>query len=316
MAGSFDAATRSLFAPSVTRVQANLLLLVIALIWGSAFVAQSQAMANVGPLLFTGVRFLIGAAVVAPLAWLEWRALQRLSKRPTPRDGKKIFGLGVLMVLGVAMQQIGIVTTTITNAGFLTALYVPLVPVLGWLLFRHLPHWSVWPGALACLVGAFMLSGAHSLRIGPGDLWVIGSALPWAFHVLMVGRVADRMAAPFLVASGQFLVCGLLALAWALGFEPFSWASLQAAAWPIAYTGVVSVGIAFTAQVVAQRYANAADAAIILSAEMLFAALFGFWLMGDRLSGSGLLGCGLILASLLAVQLLPLVRRARRVGTV
>lgn len=296
----------------MTRAQANLLLLLVALIWGSAFVAQSQGMANVGPMLFTGVRFLIGAAVVAPLAWMEWRRLAQQKQRPTPRDGKKIVGLGVLMLLGAAMQQIGIVSTTVTNAGFLTALYVPLVPVLGWLLFRHLPHWSVWPGALACLVGAFMLSGAHSLNIGPGDLWVIGSALPWAFHVLMVGRVADRMAAPFLVASGQFLVCGLLALAWALVFEPFSWAGLQAAAWPIAYTGVVSVGIAFTAQVVAQRYAHAADAAVILSAETLFAALFGYALMGDRLNRFGLLGCGLILASLLAVQLLPLLRGRRR----
>ena len=295
----------------MTRAQANLLLLLVALIWGSAFVAQSQGMANVGPMLFTGVRFLIGAAVVAPLAWMEWRRLAQQKQRPTPRDGKKIVGLGVLMLLGAAMQQIGIMSTTVTNAGFLTALYVPLVPVLGWLLFRHLPHWSVWPGALACLVGAFMLSGAHSLNIGPGDLWVIGSALPWAFHVLMVGRVADRMAAPFLVASGQFLVCGLLALAWALVFEPFSWAGLQAAAWPIAYTGVVSVGIAFTAQVVAQRYAHAADAAIILSAETLFAALFGYALMGDRLNSFGLLGCGLILASLLAVQLLPLLRGRR-----
>lgn len=296
----------------MTRAQANLLLLLVALIWGSAFVAQSQGMANVGPMLFTGVRFLIGAAVVAPLAWMEWRRLAQQKQRPTPRDGKKIVGLGVLMLLGAAMQQIGIMSTTVTNAGFLTALYVPLVPVLGWLLFRHLPHWSVWPGALACLVGAFMLSGAHSLNIGPGDLWVIGSALPWAFHVLMVGRVADRMAAPFLVASGQFLVCGLLALAWALLFEPFSWAGLQAAAWPIAYTGVVSVGIAFTAQVVAQRYAHAADAAVILSAETLFAALFGYALMGDRLNSFGLLGCGLILASLLAVQLLPLLRGRRR----
>ena len=172
-------------------------------------------------------------------------------------------------------------------------------------LYEHLPH--LYAGAaLACLVGAFMLSGAHGLNIGLGDLWVIASAVPWAFHVVMVGRVADRMAAPFLVASGQFLVCGLLALAWALVFEPLSWASLQAAAWPIAYTGVVSVGIAFTAQVVAQRYAHAADAAIILSAETLFAALFGYWLMGDRLNSVGLLGCGLILAGILLVQCLPM----------
>lgn len=295
----------------MNRVQANLLLLVIALIWGSAFVAQSQGMADVGPMLFTGVRFLIGSAVVAPLAWMEWRRLGRQGRPLLRADFGKIGGLGLLMLLGAAMQQIGIVSTSVTNAGFLTALYVPLVPLLSWLLLRHLPHWSVWPGALACLIGAFLLSGAHELHIGVGDLWVIGSALPWAVHVLMVGRVADRMAAPFLVASGQFLVCGLISLLWAWVAEPVSWAGLQAAAGPIAYTGVLSVGVAFTAQVVAQRYAHASDAAIILSAETLFAAVFGYLLMGDRLSPAGLFGCALILASLLVIQLLPLFPRLR-----
>jgi drug/metabolite transporter (DMT)-like permease len=289
----------------MSRVQANLLLIVIALIWGSAFVAQSHGMKHLGPMAFTGVRFLIGALMVTPLMWLEWRGLQR-KQRPLRRvDGAKIAGLGGLLLLGAAMQQIGIVSTTVTNAGFLTALYVPLVPVLGWLLWRHLPHWSVWPAALACLAGAFLLSGAERLEIGVGDLWVICSALPWAFHVVLVGRVADRMEAPFLVAGGQFAVCGLLALAWALVMEPVSWAALQAAAWPLVYTGVMSVGIAFTAQVVAQRYAHAADAAIILSSETLFAALFGYYLMGDRLGPAGLLGCALIFASMLAVQLIP-----------
>lgn len=297
----------------MSRVQANLLLVLIALIWGSAFVAQSHGMADVGPLAFTGVRFLIGAVVVAPLAWREWQGLHRQSRALQPVDGLKIAGLGSLLLLGAAMQQIGIVSTTVTNAGFLTALYVPLVPVLGWLLLRQLPHWSVWPGALACLVGAFLLSGAHSLQVSLGDSWIIASALPWALHVLLVGRVADRMNAPFLVAGGQFLVCGLLALAWALMFEPLSWAGLQAASLPIAYTGLLSVGVAFTAQVVAQRYAHAADAAIILSSETLFAALFGYLLMGDRLDEAGLLGCGLILASMLTIQLLPLLRTRKSV---
>ena len=293
----------------MNRVQANLLLLVTALIWGSAFVAQSQGMADVGPMLFTGVRFLIGALVVVPLAWMEWCSLSRQGRALVRPDFFKIGGLGLLMLLGAAMQQIGIVSTSVTNAGFLTALYVPLVPLLSWLLLRHLPHWSVWPGALACLIGAFLLSGAHELKIGVGDLWVIGSALPWAVHVLMVGRVADRMAAPFLVASGQFLVCGLISLLWAFAAEPVSLAGLQAAAGPIAYTGVLSVGVAFTAQVVAQRYAQASDAAIILSAETLFAAVFGYLLMGDRLNAAGIAGCGLILASMLAIQLMPVLRR-------
>lgn len=295
----------------MSRIHANLLLTLVALIWGSAFVAQSRGMAHLGPMMFTGVRFLIGALVVTPLMWLEWRSLQRLGKALQRLDGLKIAGLGALLMAGAALQQIGIVSTSITHAGFLTALYVPLVPVLGWLLWRQLPHWSVWPGALACLAGAYLLSGAQHLSMGSGDLWIIASTLPWAVHVLLVGRVAHRMAAPFLVAGGQFMVCGFLALAWGLAWEPASWAGLQAASGSLAYAGVMSVGVAFTAQVVAQRYAQASDAAIVLSAETLFAAGFGYLLMGDRLDAAGLAGCALILASMIGVQLLPLLRQNR-----
>lgn len=290
----------------VTRARANLLLLFIACIWGSAFVAQNHAMADTGPWLFTGVRFLIGSLTVAPLMWLEWRVLRRQGRLPVRRDALQIAGLGTLLILGAAWQQIGIVTTTVTNAGFLTALYVPLVPVLGWLLQRHLPHWSVWPAALACLGGAYLLSGAQSLRISSGDLWVMASSIPWAVHVLLVGRVADRLNAPYLVAGGQFFVCGLLGLAGALAFEPIALPGLQAAALPIAYAGMLSVGVGYTAQVVAQRHAHAADAAIILSSETLFAALFGFWLLNEQLDSAGLLGCALIFVSMVGIQLLPL----------
>ena len=293
----------------MTRIQANLLLTLIAMIWGSAFVAQAHGMESIGPMMFTGIRFLIGALVVLPLIVRERRAPGATVLRGG--DALKIMGLGALLTTGAALQQIGIQYTTVTNAGFLTALYVPLVPLLGWLLLRHLPHWSVWPGALACLVGAFLLSGAHELDIGLGDAWVIASALPWAVHVLLVGMVADRMNAPFTVAGGQFLFCGAVALAWALAFESWSWAGIQAAAGPILYTGVLSVGIAFTGQVVAQRYAHAADAAIILSSETLFVAVFGYLMMGDRLNAAGLLGCALILGAMLLIQLLPMLRVLR-----
>jgi drug/metabolite transporter (DMT)-like permease len=292
----------------MTRVQANLLLLVVALIWGSAFVAQSTAMAHVGPMTFTGLRFLIGAAVVLPWALREWRFLGARQLRPGRGDALQIAGLGGLLWLGAVMQQIGIIGTTVTNAGFLTALYVPLVPLLAWWWLGRRPHASVWPASVGCLVGTWMLSGAGQVQLQTGDLWVIASALPWAVHVLYVGRVADRMAAPFLLACGQFLVCGLVSLAWAVASESVSAAALGAAARDIAYTGIVSVGIGFTAQVIGQRNTAAADAAIILSSETVFAALFGYALMGDRLNALGWSGCALILACILLVQLLPMWR--------
>ncbi len=214
--------------------------------------------------------------------------------------------LGLLLALGAVFQQIGITGTTVTNAGFLTALYVPLVPLISWLIMRARPHWSVWPASAGCLVGTWMLSGAGTLSLSVGDAWVIASSLFWALHVIFVGRVADRLAAPFLVACGQFLVAGVVCMIWAAFTETISLAALREATLPILYTGIISVGFAYTGQVVAQRYADAADAAIILSAETLFAALFGFLLMGDRLGAMGATGCALIFVCIIAVQLLPL----------
>lgn len=295
----------------MTRINVNLLLLFIALIWGSTFVAQSHGMADVGPMTFTSVRFLIGSLVVAPLMWREWRALKARGLALNRDDGLKIVGLGLFITMGAAMQQVGMVSSSVTHAVFLTALYVPLVPMLSWLLLRAAPHWSAWPAASGSLAGTYLLSGMHSISLNTGDLWVMASALPWALHVLLVGRIADRMAAPFLVAGGQFLVCGVISLAWAAVTEPIHLSGLHAALVPILYAGVLSVGVAFTAQVVAQRYAHAADAAIILSSETLFAAFFGYALMGDRLDAAGLLGCGLILACILLVQIAPMFRAKR-----
>jgi drug/metabolite transporter (DMT)-like permease len=295
----------------LTRSQANLLLLAVALIWGSAFVAQAQGMAGVEPLTFTGIRFLLGVCIVAPLAWRDLRIISRRPVRLQRRDVLGVLALGLLLTLGAVFQQIGITSTTVTNAGFLTALYVPLVPLISWLIMRVRPHWSVWPTSIGCLIGTWMLSGAGGVDLGVGDAWVIASSLFWALHVLFVGRVAERIAAPFLVACGQFLVCGIVCLLWASLTETISLEGIRLAALPIIYTGVVSVGFAYTGQVVGQRYAAAADAAIILSAETLFAAFFGFMMMGDRLTAMGIAGCALIFVCIVAVQMMPLMAYRR-----
>ena len=290
----------------MTRSQANLLLLAVAIIWGSAFVAQAHGMDGVEPFTFTGIRFLLGVCIVAPLAWRDWRSISRREVPPGRRDLWGVILLGLLLTLGAVFQQIGLVTTTVTNAGFLTALYVPLVPMLSWLIMRVRPHWSVWPNSAGCLVGTWMLSGAGSVTLSVGDVWVIASSLFWALHVLFVGRIADRIAAPFLVACGQFFVCGVVCLFWGALTETITLEGIPRAAVPILYTGFISVGFAYTGQVVGQRYAAAADAAIILSAETLFAALFGFLLMGDRLSTTGMVGCALIFICIVAVQMMPM----------
>jgi drug/metabolite transporter (DMT)-like permease len=296
----------------MSRLKANALLLLAALIWGSAFVGQSLGMAGVGPLTFTGVRFLLGALVVAPLAWREWQALAGAGQRPGRAHAQWIALLGSLLCTGVVMQQVGLITTTVTNAGFLTALYVPLVPLLAWAFQRQLPHWSVWPAAAGCLAGTWLLTGASLQTLTPGDLWVLASALPWAVHVLLVGQVANRLRGAYLLACGQFVVCAAIALVLGVATEPISAEGLRTAAGAIAYTGFLSVGVGFTLQVVGQRHAHAADAAIILSSETVFAALFGAWLMGDRLGATGLAGCALILLCILLVQIVPMLKTSRR----
>lgn len=291
------------------RLKAALLLGLASLIWGSAFVGQIIGMAGVGPLTFTAARFLLGATVVSPLAWREWRRLARSGQAPGPAEARAVALLGLLLAAGAVLQQVGLVSTSATNGGFLTVLYVPLVPLLAWLVGRETPHWSVWPAALGCVAGSWLLTGAGTPKFSVGDAWVLASALPWAGHVLWVGRTANRIGGAYLLACGQFVVCAIASGVAAIATEPIGVAGLVQAAPAIAYTGVLSVGIAFTLQVVGQRLAHPADAAIMLSAETVFAALFGAWLLGERIDAAGILGCALILSSALAVQILPLLGR-------
>jgi drug/metabolite transporter (DMT)-like permease len=295
----------------MTRSRANLLLTLVALIWGSAFVAQSLAMKHVGALGFTAVRFAIGALVVAPLAWREWRHLRARGLHFNRADALPVLLLGLALWAGAVLQQVGIIHTTVTNAAFLTALYVPTVPLLAWWWHGRRPHPGVWLAGAGCVVGTWLLAGGGGLDFSVGDLWILASVLPWSVHVLFVGRVAERLAAPFGLACGQFAVCALGSALCALVLEPVSLSGYGEAAWAIAYTGIVSVGIGFTAQVVGQRSAPAADAAIILSAETVFAAFFGYMLMGERMGLAGWLGCALILVCIVVVQLLPQGSEAR-----
>jgi drug/metabolite transporter (DMT)-like permease len=290
----------------MSRTLANGLMLLTALIWGSTFVAQQLGMKNVGPLTYTGARFLIGAVIVAPLALREYLRLQGSGVQFTVHDLLAWGGMGVLLFLGAIFQQIGVGGTTVSNAGFLTALYVPMVPLLGWALDRYRPHPSVWPATVGTVVGTYFLSGGTFTALTTGDWWIIASTVFWALHVLLIGRVAAKKGAPILVAFTQFVVCGVLAALLATAQESASAAQLHAALPAILYGGVLSVGIAFTLQVVAQRHTQPTDAAILLSSELIFAALAGAWYLDEKLSAIQLAGGALIFVCILAVQVLPM----------
>lgn len=290
----------------MTRLQANLILLFAALIWGSTFVVQQVSTGGLGAIVFTSARFFLGSLVVLPMACIQYARIQRTLNPITSKHWLGMIFTGLALFSAAALQQYGIFYTTVANAGFLTALYVPLVPVIAFFVLKTKVHWSVWPSSVGCLIGTYIMSGAHSISLSAGDLWVISSALFWAIHVLMVGAMATRTQAPLVVATIQFMVVGIAGLCLGIIVEKPTLADFSGSYFGIFYAGILSVGTAFTLQVVAQRFSPAPDAAIILSSETVFAALAGFIFLGQSLSIAQLTGAALILSGILMVQLMPL----------
>ncbi|WP_035040641.1 DMT family transporter [Desulfovibrio sp. X2] len=279
-------------------MRANGLLLLTAAIWGAAFVAQRVGMEHIGPMAFNGIRFTLGALALLPLAARS----AGTAERPLGRRGALLVSLaaGCVLFLGASLQQWGIVYTTAGKAGFITGLYVILVPLLG-LWFGQRPGIGCWIGALLAVAGLYLLSVEGDFSMQWGDVLVLISALFWAVHVLLVGAVSPRMN-PVRFAMAQYAVCALLSLVSAFFLEETTLSGVTAAAVPILYGGLMSVGVAYTLQVVAQRDAHPAHAAIILSLEGAFAALAGWLLLDEVIPLRGLVGCGLMLAGMLAAQ--------------
>lgn len=278
--------------------RADLLLLLTALIWGFAFVAQRVGMEYVGPYLFNGARFALGCLPLIPFVLRNAPgSLTTHLLRAAP--GSLLAGL--FLFVGSSLQQVGLVYTTAGKAGFITGLYVILVPILG-LLLRQQSGRNTWVGALVATAGLYLLSVKPPFSIAHGDALVLISALFWAGHVLIIGRLSRQIDWAAL-ALLQFLTCSILSSGIALLTEPVALQPLFDAALPIFYGGVLSVGVAYTLQVVAQRQAPASHAAIILSLETVFAAFGGWLLLGETMSSRGLAGCGLMLVGMLVSQL-------------
>ncbi len=297
-------------------LKANLLLLLTAAIWGSAFVAQRAGMDHVGPFTFNGVRFALGGLSLLPLILLM--------PKPAPSTGRgdprALFVGGSLagaaLYFGASLQQVGLVHTTAGKAGFITGLYVVIVPLMG-LFWRQRPDLGTWTGAALAALGMYFLSVTRQFAISPGDFLVLIGAFFWAGHVLLLGWLSPRVDT-LRLAMVQFLVCSLLSLGTAFAVETVALRGILDAALPILYGGLGSVGIAYTLQVVAQKDAQPSHAAIILSMESPFAALAGFFLLGEILGGRGMFGCTLMLAGMLLSQLYPYLTRraaARRAAT-
>lgn len=289
------------------QLRGGAMLMLTALIWGTAFVAQSVGMDYLGPCAFTATRNFIGCVALLPVIALASRL--RSGAQPeeaAPAPGKKaLFGWGAAcgLLLGGAtlLQQAGMQTASAGKAGFLTALYIVIVPVLGIFLGRR-PGLKVWMGVVLALVGAYLLSVKGGAGIASGDLLVIASAVVFSLHILVIDSVPAGMDGVRL-SCVQFLVAGAFALVLALFLESFTWRDILSAWVPLLYTGVVSSGVGYTLQILGQRTVNPTVASLILSLESVFAALAGWAILGQALSLRELFGCALVFVAVILAQL-------------
>jgi drug/metabolite transporter (DMT)-like permease len=286
---------------SRNRLKADLILLLVALIWGSAFVAQRHAALEMGAFLFNGIRFWVGALVLLPLFYFTTS-----DNVKTKKFGRKEFLwvilAGFLLFVASAFQQFGMKYTTAGNAGFITGLYVVLIPVLLSIIWREKINVMIWVAAVFSIIGLFLLSTNGNFSINPGDLLELIGACFWAFHVILIGRLVNRIEIKKL-AIGQYLVCGSLSLILSLLVEKNALSGITESWWAIVYTGIVSIGLGYTLQAVGQRFAPAPDAAIIMSLESVFAAFAGWIFLGELLNLQQIMGCMIIFSGMLLAQL-------------
>lgn len=290
-------------------VRADLLMLLAALIWGGSFVAQRLSLAIIGPFLFNGLRFLLGAAVVALMShWLRRDAADGASGAGVSRAWPWASGalLGVIVAISICAQQIGLAYTKVANAGFISSMYVVIVPVLS-LTTGQRVRAGIVAGALCAAAGLYYLSGEH-LTLGYGDGLELFGAAAISAQLLLLGAATQRHD-PLRLALLQNLVCALVCLAVAAAVERLRWSDIRQSAPLLLYGGVLSVGVGYGIQAIAQRDAVPAHAAIIFSMEGVFSALAAWLIIGETLSWHAIGGCALVVAGCLLSQLAPLRRR-------
>ena len=291
----------------MTRLRADGLLLLTAMIWGMAFIAQKTGNETMPPIAFVAMRFLLSAVVLAPFAFLE-------SKRaPTPLNrGQLLLALavGLCLFVGGTLQQVAMVTASATHGGFLTSLYVVLVPFSTWILTRERIRPIVLIACVLSITGAYLLtSGGLHGGWSMGDTLLVVSDFAWAFWISLIAIFQRHVQRPHFLAFSQFVITAAVAIPLSLIFESTSWEGLQAALPELLFTSIISGGLAFTIQIMAQSHTPPAEAALIMSLESVFAAIAGALIFGERLTPIALTGCALILAGVMAAEVIPALRK-------
>lgn len=291
------------------------LLLICTAIWGLAFVFQKSAMQHMQPLTFAGARYLLGACLVLPLAIWEYRRVTATGLRITQGQWVRIAILSLAFFLGVWLQQIALLTTSVTNGGFITSLYVIFTPIVTFIIARTRPHPIIYFGAPLALFGIYLLTGARLDQLALGDLQLFLCAICWGVQVSMLGELVRETRMPVFVSTINFYATAILSLAGAFLVETPNLTGISAGWLPILYSGIGSTAIAFTLQAIGQRYVPPANTAIIMSSEALFAALFGAWLLNERLPPIGYAGAAIIFVAIVVVEFVPALRGRRRETT-
>ena len=296
-----------------TKLKSNILLLMTAMIWGFAFVAQRVGAEYVGAMTFNGVRFALGALSLSPIVLIT------LHKTPMDKTCKKMTLLasvagGTALFVASLLQQWGVeLTQSAGKAGFITSLYTVLVPVIGFLFLRRKTGVFVWLGAFLAVGGLYLLSMTGDEKAGIGDLVLIIGAIVWALHILIIDYFNEKQINAVAFAMGQFAVCAVYNLVGAAIFEDIAIAGITAAAVPILYGGLMSVGVAYTLQIFGQRGADPTAASVILSTESMFSAIGGILILGETMTVGGAIGCVLIFGGVVLAQLTPdILRRTKK----
>lgn len=294
-----------------TTVKNSLLLLLAACIWGVAFVAQSEGMAYMGPFTFNAARFLLGGTVLVPL--IVWNAGKagggRQNTEALWQNGKAQWKVtlaggiccGLAIFSASTFQQIGIQYTTVGKAGFITTLYIIMVPLVG-LLFGKKVRPVVWPGALMAAAGLYLLCVNETVSLNRGDLYVFFCAVLFTVHILVIDYFSPK-ADGVKLSCIQFYFSGVLSLLLALLFETPTPGALAAGILPVLYAGIMSCGVAYTLQIVGQRGMDASVASLILSLESVVSVLAGWLILGQLLSLRERIGCVIVFAAVILVQL-------------
>ena len=280
--------------------------LITTFIWGTAFIAQDTGMDNIGPLTFNAARFFVGFVTVLPIALLVERGKIfeniNLDKK---LFFKYLFLMSLSLFFGTYLQQTSLLYTNIANAVFFTVFYVPLVPIILFIIYKIKVHWSIWPSILLCIIGVYFLSDFSNSEILIGDSLVILCSVFWALHIIFAGKFMEKFDIPIFFAALQAILVGMYSLLFALLFEEINLINILLENYSIIYAGFLSGGIAFTLQMYAQKNIEEAPAAIIYSLEGVFAALAGWIILNQMLDFSNILGCFIILIAVILSQITP-----------